>query len=74
MTVLFNLDVSTHVTKSSICLEGKPGECGQWLVHHSVEYSPCNEVSRVRDIIGSDPDMTLLNKFDCLVFDEHGGQ
>lgn len=64
MTVLFNLDVSTHVTKSSICLEVGVGNT--WYTD-STENSPRNKVSRIYDIIGSNTDMALFDKFDCLI-------
>lgn len=62
MIVLFSLDVSTQVTKSSICLQsesaGFPGTANTGL--------PCDEIRGVRDGVWTDADVSLFDELDGL--------
>lgn len=60
MTVRLSLEVSTQVTKSSMCLERMSGD-----VRWSGNDVPCDEKGGISDCIGADADVTL--------FDELGG-
>lgn len=66
ITVLLSLDVSTHVTKSSICLGGSSVAVAALKEGRKKEDGPCYEVGRVGDSVRTDTNMTLFDEFDGL--------
>lgn len=58
MTVRLSLEVSTQVTKSSMCLERGEREGVRWRETDV----PCDEKGGIGDYIGTDTDVTLFDE------------
>lgn len=64
MIVRLSLDVSTQVTKSSICLyQSLDKKLSDMAERRKI---PCYQEGRICDSIGTNTDMTLLDKFNSL--------
>jgi hypothetical protein len=63
MIVRLSLDVSTHVTKSSMCLNQSDKKLSDMAERRKI---PCYQEGRIYDSIGTNTNMTLLDEFNGL--------